>query len=141
MQPVAVGTWMHEKPNVQSAPLRGDSGPCLPLLLLLHGSHNDAFPRTIAPTFPTKLCCTPARCTTGRWGCALKNQKRLKRVPVPHGRSYCVCVGATQLRKWGCAHTPLKHGCRILRNYSSIILHTRGFERSEYFTSIFEKYS
>jgi hypothetical protein len=32
----------------------------------------------------------------------------------------------------------LHHGCRILRIYLSIILHTRGFEKSEYFTSIFE---
>ena len=32
-----------------------------------------------------------------------------------------------------------EHGCRILRIYLSMILHTRGFERSEYYTSIFEK--
>ena len=31
------------------------------------------------------------------------------------------------------------HGCRILKIYLSIILHTRVFERSEYYTSIFQE--
>ena len=93
---------MHEKPNVQSAPLRVDREPCLSLLL--HGSQNGAA-RTIAPIYPTKFC-TRARFATGRWGCALEDLKRLERVPVPDGRSYCLCVGATRLTNCGADQAP-----------------------------------